>query len=753
MSGKLKIDVEANVSSAKKALKGLQNDIKQTQNAADKMQKKTTFTGGRGGKFVGGNGGTGGRGGLMQSLSDFGTNKLRGLDKWGIADKVGNLSQMGGFLGRAGGFLGRAGAVAGPYAAAVAAPIMAAVGFAKMGARRAEQGQARFNQERTLNQSLGQLSKNMGGSGFIGSFTEDLIQMGIKGKVPFEELTRTAQKMMLAFRGNQQEAQKWTKIIADLAAGTGESAGFFTELIAKAQQFGTVENESIKQLSEKGIPIYKTLADLLGVSVEQVREMAQQGKITAEQFKQAAEAAVKISVAGANQNNVIKDAAYYDKQRQELQNAMYAQTYTREFDRMHTEHAEYRLKADQEHYANQDVETLHETMARMSADMCELWEHTKDVWNDCLNSITQTIGELNAYLEHVINDKQNIDAQNSMSKLNSYVVGNNASASANGVTLQDLFYNMEGADSVAALSSRIKEVEAAIAKTERDIADKYVDEARRQEGQKLIDEAKEHLRIMQEVLATKQRDIDAEKERQRLAKISLDLQTRELTSNARNEQDFITAWNNNHKSERLSGVDAVTERYNAALENIRNGSGTEADAQFISHFRPMVQMNERRTKGRADFELQNRAAMGDANAKFQMEFNRTMETMQDLGYSIAEIEKVTTERQNSLLTQRASALRCLEPQQRNLETELNYFCGLMRAVFCGKNYGEHTLTSYERGAWGQGIRMENYDPAAVAAAQQHKQLEEQNRRLQCQINLHKNEIAAIQKLNLVPRAL
>ena len=113
MSGKLKIDVEANVSSAKKALKGLQNDIKQTQNAADKMNRKTTFTGGRGGKFVGGKGGSVGRGGLMQGLTDFGANKLRGFDKWGIADKVGNLSQMGGFLGRAGGLLGRAGAVAG----------------------------------------------------------------------------------------------------------------------------------------------------------------------------------------------------------------------------------------------------------------------------------------------------------------------------------------------------------------------------------------------------------------------------------------------------------------------------------------------------------------------------------------------------------------------------------------------------------------------------------------------------------------
>jgi tape measure domain-containing protein len=753
MSGKLKIDVEANVSSAKKALKGLQNDIKQTQSAADKMQKKTTFTGGRGGKFVGGNGGTGGRGGLMQSLSDFGTNKLKGLDKWGIADKVGNLSQMGGFLGRAGGFLGRAAAVAGPYAAAVAAPIAAVAAFGKMGSNRAAQGQTRFNQERTLNQSLGQLSKNMGGTGFVGGFTQELIQMGIKGKTPFEELTKTAQKMMLAFRGNQQEAQKWTKIIADLAAGTGESATFFAELIAKAQQFGTVENESIKQLSEKGIPIYKTLANQLGITVEDARKLAQQGKITAEQFKQAAEAAVKISVAGANQNNVIKDAAYYEKQRQELQNAVYADTYTKEFERMRAEHAQRRLDKDADYYANQDVQTMHEDLARVTAGICEIMELFKDGLQDLTNATGEVVASFMGWLAHTVNDKQNIDAQNSINKLNSYVVGNNASASANGVTMQDLFYNMEDADSVAGLSARIAEMDAAIKKTENNIADGYVTEERRKEGQALVETAKEHLRIMQDVLATKQRDIDAEKERQRLAKISLDLQTRELTSNARNEQDFITAWNNNNKSQRLSGVDAVTERYNAALENIRNGSGTEADEQFISHFRPMVQMNERRTKGRADFELNQRAAIGDANAKFQLEFNKTIETMEGLGYTIAEIEKVTTERQKSLLSQRASALRCLEPQQQNLESELKHYEGLLNHVFCARNWGEHTLTSYERGAWGQGLKMENYDPQAQAAAQQFRQMEEQNRRLQCQINLHKNEIAAIQKLNLVPRAL
>jgi ribosomal protein L9 len=63
------------------------------------------------------------------------------------------------------------------------------------------------------------------------------------------------------------------------------------------------------------------------------------------------------------------------------------------------------------------------------------------------------------------------------------------------------------------------------------------------------------------------------------------------------------------------------------------------------------------------------------------------------------------------------------------------------------------ITTYERGAWGQGLAITHNDPALHQMAQQRKQLEEQNAKLQCQINLFKTEIEAIQKLNIVPRAL
>lgn len=748
-NGKVGIETSINNKPALQGLKTLQTEIKRTGQIAEQQNKKMSLGGGigKGRTTVLSKGGT--TSGFGETVKNF------------LSDKLGGLTSK--FSGIGGGIGGRLGGLAklGPYGAAIAATIGLPVLGYKVTAKRAEQGQARFNQERSLNNNLGNLNRNMGGSGDVSRLTKDLIELGIKGSIPVENLTKTAQRMMLAFKGNQSEVRKWTALIADMAAGTGESADFFAELVTKAQQFGTVENESLKQMNEKGIPIYRTLGDILGVSAEEAKKIAEQGKITAEQFKKAAEEAVKISVAGANQNNVIKNAQYYQKQTQELQNDFYARTYTAEFEKVRTEHAKRELEAEKAYLTKQDVETMHETWARMGAQAEDLWLTMKDGWNDLMRDLGEELSGLMSWLEDKINDTQNINAQNSMNKLDSHVAGLNLSAQAHGVTLSELAYGMEDSDSVAKLSSKIETMKKLIEQTEHDIADPYVDEERKKNGEVLVQQAKEQLAILEQTLEKKQKDIELEKERQRLAKRAKEIQVETLLSDAQHENDYIKAWRLNHRQDKFTNADEVRTRYDEAKQNMRSGKGTDADVEFVKHFKPMFDMidkkqkeEEAKAKGRENFELSYKAKNGDRQAAFQIDMNRTLEQMVKLGYSLEDINKHVTGEQDKMIKDRENKLFGLNKESQTLQDKIDFITGGLNFVTSSclecKN---GKITTYERGAWGQGLAITHNDPALHQMAQQRKQLEEQNAKLQCQINLFKTEIEAIQKLNIVPRVL
>ena len=127
-----------------------------------------------------------------------------------------------------------------------------------------------------------------------------LQEMAAKGKTPLEALEQTANRLMVAFRGNQTEVKKWTAIIADMSAGSGESATMLTEVITKAKQFDTVEFSVFTQLNEKGIPIIKALSEHLGITTEKAEELARAGKVTGDNFMAAYEIAHRMTFAGAN---------------------------------------------------------------------------------------------------------------------------------------------------------------------------------------------------------------------------------------------------------------------------------------------------------------------------------------------------------------------------------------------------------------------------------------------------------------------
>lgn len=86
-----------------------------------------------------------------------------------------------------------------------------------------------------------------------------------------------------------KELEGILKTVANNAAGAGTSLEDMGSIFAKAMtQANGVQNDVIGQLSEKGIPIYQELAELLGVTAGEVFDLASQGEISFPEFAEAA---------------------------------------------------------------------------------------------------------------------------------------------------------------------------------------------------------------------------------------------------------------------------------------------------------------------------------------------------------------------------------------------------------------------------------------------------------------------------------
>jgi len=81
------------------------------------------------------------------------------------------------------------------------------------------------------------------------------------------------------------------KGVANSAAAAGTDLGTMGSIYASVASSGRAYNDVLGQIANQGIPIYQALADQLGVSVDQVRELASAGQIGFEEFSSAAAAA------------------------------------------------------------------------------------------------------------------------------------------------------------------------------------------------------------------------------------------------------------------------------------------------------------------------------------------------------------------------------------------------------------------------------------------------------------------------------
>jgi tape measure domain-containing protein len=81
--------------------------------------------------------------------------------------------------------------------------------------------------------------------------------------------------------------ERQLKVIADTASVAGTSLDDIGAIMGKVTTTNKASNRELQQLAERGIPVYQMLADQMGVTGEEIFDMASKGEISAEMLETA----------------------------------------------------------------------------------------------------------------------------------------------------------------------------------------------------------------------------------------------------------------------------------------------------------------------------------------------------------------------------------------------------------------------------------------------------------------------------------
>jgi len=123
-----------------------------------------------------------------------------------------------------------------------------------------------------------------------------------KGKIIFQELTSLAvkspfqlmditdsAKQLLAYGVAAKDVTESVKRLSDVSAGSGQSIKDIAYLYGTSLTQGRLYARDLFQFANRGIPIYKELAKVMGISTKQLSEQVKAGKVGFEELKQAIE--------------------------------------------------------------------------------------------------------------------------------------------------------------------------------------------------------------------------------------------------------------------------------------------------------------------------------------------------------------------------------------------------------------------------------------------------------------------------------
>lgn len=107
----------------------------------------------------------------------------------------------------------------------------------------------------------------------------NLKKMGASTPFEFTELA-VAGKSLVAFGVAAENVVPQLRDIGDVASGLNIPIGELSEIFGKAKVQGTLFAEDIYQLSGRGVPIFKALAEAMGKNENEIKKLASEGKIT-----------------------------------------------------------------------------------------------------------------------------------------------------------------------------------------------------------------------------------------------------------------------------------------------------------------------------------------------------------------------------------------------------------------------------------------------------------------------------------------
>lgn len=541
-----------------------------------------------------------------------------------------------------------AGAVGG--AAIAAAPVVAAGLYAN---HQVDKGRQKAEDLTHLETQFKNLSKNIAGVE-VDALSKDLQKLAIEGAVPVQELSKGASMLMLAFKGNQKETSKWTQILADMSAGTGQSVDYFAELITKANQFGTVEFEVFNQLNEKGIPIIDQLKGKFGDTREEIMKAAQEGKITAAEFMKAFEAAHKVSMEGANARKAAASRMDIQKQTQEYEE-LEAANVTRGYDAAQMEYDKARRDRAKRRSEDEHVIATSEALGDALGDLVEVCRSVGDGISDAFGWAMHGIADMmgwdddhaNAAMDKIVQSTNNLWYDALDEKATSQGVESSLlQIQRDKERLSKIASNDEFDDDVRKRAKDYEEYLAGIIETlEKKAAELAKKEARAQELAKQKAEQQARYESRQRASESyKQYKLDNAKTEEELLKLNGESSLSKVENKIKwIENRLESGYADESEFAELERLVALRDEIIKLREAIKKDA--EEKKKLAEEERKAAERKAAEEKKlaaqREDYLLAAKVNRNenDYASKYELQYNRTADRMKSLGFSEAEIRK------------------------------------------------------------------------------------------------------------------
>ena len=818
------VNVAANISKAKKDLLGLEKDIKRMQTTAS--------------KGININGKGNGRASSSISGGKFGVNSadLRGLTSK-LAPELSDLSktitsQFGKLTGVLGG-IGRF--AANPYATAAAG----AVTVLKMGydhfKQKATEQAAITKQDREYGRVFSSIRGETVGAGEAsGTAVDKLIKnlrllSGLSGK-PFEQIAQSAGRLMVAFNGSTSETLKFTKAITAWSMATGRSTDEFADLIVKIKSMDRVEAGVIKQMSEMGIPVYQELANLLGVSVDKAKELANNGAIYSSEMIKAFEATAKSKEHLIDLNKALKEdidtlkGSDLDARIAYLERIIYGRSGNEALAR------EDEIKRDK---ARDLQDILDSPSARMLADAGGGYDLVDNAIYDVkragyklveglfkagawsgyhLRAFTSSRGGLTdtdyeKYAKDVLrivrseNDKyrshmpqwerRGLKPEEGIAREGAWQDRKTGEIKG-AVTAEEAAKSIiDGGsdDKVKAIEDAVGEYEDILFTIEKALQHNYLNDSTRAALEEEYKYTKEIIGYLQKALEIRKEEVDIEVAKLKKQKTANKLQEEQW----KKDGEMLKLWNKSHSKDDnkfLSNINSnedALKLYEEALTEIREGRGDEVIKAYVDFWGEFwkkaqedkkkaeeeaakkakeeaekAEKEKKKAKEREKFFLQHRGEK-DAGAKFKKELIEAQDRMRELDITEPTIKRIGDEMKHNAGEEYRKKIQ-------DINKDINATGDKLRKVGVRPTSGNYQSlqqwkwdemesrpqnvmkTSYERGAWGQALKLQEYDETALQIQEQRKDLLEQLKVMQEQKAIAEKQLAAIERINTTPKA-